>query len=93
MKVYLVLETDYGTEGDYGSSTALIWASLDKEKAKDFIDEKKANLNKDGTMKDDFIDEELEDEDYWPDTSRYGYFLLEYELEKEEYEHIGGQIE
>lgn len=95
MKIYLVLETNFGTEGDFGSSTALIWASLDKKKAQDFIDEKEANLNEDGTMKDDFEDlEEWDDEeDYWPDMSRYGYHLLEYELEKEEYEHIDGQIE
>lgn len=87
MKVYLVYVTNYGADGDLGSSTGLIWASLDKKKAEDFIDKKKANLNEDGTMKYDCEDEE----DYYP--SRYGYRLLEFDLEKEEYEFIDGEIE
>lgn len=88
MKVYLVFETNYGTEGDYGSFTGLIWASLDRKKAQDFIDKKNANLNEDGTQKDDLPDEE---DCYYP--SRYGYQLEEFELEKEEYQYIDGEIE
>lgn len=88
MKVYLVFETNYGTEGDYGSSTGLIWASLDRKKAQEFIDKKNANLNEDGTQKDDLPDEE---DCYYP--SRYGYKLEEFELEKEEYRYIDGVIE
>nr|WP_072537065.1 hypothetical protein [Anaerococcus mediterraneensis] len=88
MKVYLVLEINFGTEGDYGFSTGLIWASLDKKKALEFIGEKKSNLNEDGTKKDDLPDEE---DCYYP--SRYDYQLLEYELEKEDYQYIAGEIE
>ena len=88
MKIYLILENNFGTPLDYGSSTGLIWATLDKEKAMDFIGEKKSNLNADGTKKDDLPDEE---DCYYP--SMYGYQLMEYELEKEEYRYIDGLIE
>lgn len=88
MKVYLVFETNYGTEGDYGSSTGLIWASLNKEKAQEFFNKKEANLNEDGIQKDDLPDEE---DCYYP--SMYGYQLMEYELEKEKYRYIDGLIE
>lgn len=88
MKVYLVFVSDCGTPGDLGSYTGLIWASLDKKKAQDFIDKKEAGLNDDGTIRyDDDVDEE------YRDYSRYGYQLLEYELDKEEYEYIDGEIE
>lgn len=93
MKVYLVLETNFGTVGDYGSSSGLIWASLNKKKAKDFIDEKKEKLNEDGTIRFD-CDIDEEDRDYSRrGYSRYDYRLLEYELEKEEYQYIDGLIE
>ncbi len=88
MKVYLVFVSDCGTPGDLGSYTGLVYASLDKKKAQDFIDKKKAKLNEDGTIRYDY-DVDEEDRDY----SRYGYQLLEYELEKEEYEYIDGEIE
>lgn len=88
LKVYLVFESDHGTPGDFGYTEGLIWASLDKKKALDFIDKKKANLNEDGTKKDDFPDEE---DCYYP--SSYDYHLLEYELEKEDYQYIAGEIE
>lgn len=88
MKIYLVFETNFGTDGDYGSSTGLIWSSLDRKKAQDFINKKNDNLNEDGTQKDDLPDEE---DCYYP--SSYGYQLMEYELEKEEYRYIDGLIE